>query len=95
MCDELGDNKYMQAYVEEQGNTSLCSAKSGKGCNDRELKYLEKFKADADGVAKQLARLERMAGKRMAPKNLKWLNQRLAILKQLANMGDSSLKKEL
>ena len=34
MCDELGNEKYMQEYVEEAGSTSLCKASDGAGCGD-------------------------------------------------------------
>ena len=36
MCDELGKNENMQAYVEEAGGTSLCKAADGAGCGEKE-----------------------------------------------------------
>jgi hypothetical protein len=84
MCDELGDMEYMTAYVTEMGGTSLCAADTGSGCGDKELKYLEKWKGkSAEDVAAQITRLEGMTDGKMKPDLLKWIKQRVAILKQL------------
>lgn len=94
MCEELGPkNNYMQQYVEEAGQTSLCSVKEGNpGCNEREIKYIAKArsKTPAERV-KQLRRLQGMAGKKMAPKARDWITQRLAILKQFQDDLSSEL----
>lgn len=85
MCEELGDEEYMTAYVTEAGGTSLCSAKDGAGCGDKELGYIKKWKegkTPAD-YEKQLERLTGMKSKPMKPELTKWIGQRLAILKQL------------
>ena len=37
MCDELGDEEMMQAYIEEAGGVSLCSAANGSGCSEKEV----------------------------------------------------------
>lgn len=98
MCDELGDDKYMQAYVEEYGGTSLCSAATGAGCSEKEVKYAEQWKAKSiDDINKQVARLDKMKGKKMKPALAKWISQRLAILKQLqrANAAEQAPKDEL
>jgi len=96
MCDELGDNAYMRAYVEEYGGTSLCSAATGAGCTEKENKYIatwsEKSLVD---VENQIARLEKMAGKKMKATLQKWINQRLTILKQLKKSADGKGKDEL
>lgn len=85
MCTELGNDEYMQAYVEEAGGTSLCSAETGEGCGDKEKAYIEKFKAkSAEEVEAQRARLVNMKSGKMKPELKQWLTQRLAILKQLA-----------
>jgi len=85
MCDELGDDEYMQAYVEEMGATSLCSALDGAGCSDKEVEFANKWKEKpAAEVKAQLERLEKMKGGSMKPELKKWLSQRLALLKQLA-----------
>lgn len=85
MCDELGDDEYMQAYVEEMGSTSLCSAFDGAGCSDKEIEFATKWKdKPAEDVTSQIERLEKMKGSSMKPELKKWLSQRLALLKQLA-----------
>lgn len=85
MCEELGDDEYMQAYVEEAGKTSLCKAEDGEGCSEKELEFLGKWKeAEKPEVVKQLTRLQGMNGKSMKPELAKWLGQRMSILKQLA-----------
>lgn len=84
MCTELGNMDYMTAYVTEAGGVLLCDAADGEGCGEKELKYIEKFKAkSAEDVASQLARLEGMVGGKMKPELAKWIKQRIAILKQL------------
>lgn len=85
MCDELGDNSYMQAYVEEMGGTSLCNAATEAGCGDKEKGYIGKWKDKAAADAKkELTRLSGMDTGAMKPDNAKWLKQRSAILKQFA-----------
>ena len=49
MCDELGDENYMQAYVEEAGGVLLCSTfdclcarREGGACSKKEIDYYEK-----------------------------------------------------
>jgi len=68
MCTELGNDEYMMAYVEEAGKTSLCSVATSKGCSEKETKYIASMGGkDGAEVAKQLARLEGMAGSSMKP----------------------------
>ena len=43
MCEELGNEEYMQAYVEEAGSTSLCKASDGAGCGEKELGFIAKY----------------------------------------------------
>ena len=38
MCDELGNDMYMQAHVEEAGKTQLCRLSDGAGCSDKEVR---------------------------------------------------------
>ena len=89
MCDELGDDLMMSAYIEDYGNTSLCSVQSNQGCNEREIAYIEKMKGKSmeDQIA-QLARLEKMEGSSMKPELLMWLTKRKKILKQLVVISD-------
>lgn len=100
MCTELGNDKYMQAYIEEAGATSLCSIAEGNpGCGDKEKKYIGKWKdADAAKVSSQVTRLEGMAGEdaKMKADLKQWITQRLAILKQFQKAaGGGEEKKEL
>jgi len=83
MCDELGDDEYMQGYVMEMGSTSLCSVDTLVGCGDKEKDFIGKWKEKSkDDVEKQLTRLEGMKGGSMKPDLKKWLGQRIAVLKQ-------------
>lgn len=83
MCDELGNDDYMTQYVEEAGNASLCDAKTGAGCDERSLAYIEKMK-QKDGLyhMKQLDRLAKMENNSMKADLKKWLKVRQKILKQ-------------
>ena len=95
MCTELGSEENMQAYVEEAGATSLCSAADpeGTGCNEKEVAYIAKMKvAPAADVAAQLTRLQGMPTESMKADLLLWLRQRVSILKQLS---DGAVKEEL
>ena len=84
MCDELGNDLYMQAYVEEAGDTFLCKVSDGAGCGDKELKFIEEWKGKgAADVAAQVHRLNGMAASGMRAELKGWVLQRLAILKQM------------
>jgi len=84
MCDELGDEEYMEAYVTELGGATLCAVADGAGCTDKEKKFIEKWKSQAaDKVSSQLTRLEGMTSKPMKKELMQWVKQRIAILKQL------------
>lgn len=94
MCEELGDDENMQAYVMEAGKTSLCSIETGQGCSEKEKKYIETFKAKSQtDVSKQIERLTKMSAKSMKATLKAWLNQRMAILQQFAKKGSN--KEEL
>lgn len=86
MCDELGKEDAMQAYVELAATTSLCSVTTGAGCSDKEKAFADKWKdkvgtPELDG---QIARLEKMKAEATMAASLKtWLNQRLGVLGQL------------
>jgi hypothetical protein len=98
MCTELGNDKYMQQYIEEAGGTSLCSIAEGNpGCGDKEKKYIAKWaSADSAKIESQLTRLTGMAGdgSKMKEDLMQWINQRIAILKQYQKAGGGE-KKEL
>jgi len=83
MCDELGDESMMKAYVEEAGHTSLCSVETGAGCSDKEKAFIETWKVkDKAEVDAQVTRLQAMAAGKMTADLKAWINQRLAILSQ-------------
>lgn len=85
MCQELGDEDTMVEYVEEYGKTMACAVDTGKGCSEKETKYIAKMKAKSGEEQKaQIERLESMEGSAMTPELSKWLRQRKKILNQLA-----------
>mmetsp|Transcript_7240 Transcript_7240/g.8361 ORF Transcript_7240/g.8361 Transcript_7240/m.8361 type:complete len:94 (+) Transcript_7240:261-542(+) len=91
MCEELGDEELMAAYVEEYGNTSTCSIVDGKGCDEREVAYIESMKAKTiDDHKAQFDRLTGMEGNSMKADLLVWLKKRKKILRQFiaANGAD-------
>jgi hypothetical protein len=84
MCEELGDETYMQAYVEEYGGASLCSASDSTGCDEKEQEFIKRWNAaSGEAVSSQLARLKGMAGSKMGDDQRNWLTKRIAILNQL------------
>merc|ERR1712146_639260 len=90
MCTELGNDKYMEAYVEEAGGVSLCSEDNTESCDERSLKYLNKWlKADKDKVSKELERLNKVTSGGSMKEELKaWASARMGILKSIANKKD-------
>jgi len=89
MCDELGKNENMQAYIEEAGGTSLCSAETEAGCGDKEKTYIGKWKGkSAADAKKEMTRLKGMDTGAMKPESAKWTKQRAAILKQLVGKDE-------
>jgi hypothetical protein len=94
MCEELGSDEYMMAYIEEMGSTSLCSAATGDGCSEKETAFASKWKtADHSAVSAQLARLRGMKGSSMKAELKKWLDQRISLLVQLEK--SAAVKEEL
>lgn len=84
MCDELGDEEMMSAYVEEYGNTSLCSVMTTDGCNERQVSYIKKMKTKSmREMVTEISRLDKMKASSMKPDLLNWLKQRKLILTQL------------
>jgi len=85
MCDELGPKyDYMMEYVMEAGNTSLCNIFDGSGCDDRSIKYLEKFKPKSKvEKEEQLKRLDGMEGSSMKTELKDWLKVRKRLLKSM------------
>lgn len=59
VCDEMKELNYMYDFIEEQGNTFLCSAVDGKGCNPEEMAFIEMLKDDTlESYKEQLEELE-------------------------------------
>lgn len=89
MCEELGNDELMTAYVEEYAGTSLCQATTENGCNDREKEYISKFKDQSiSQLQQQQDRLTKMAAGKMKPELMTWLNKRKNILRQLIAVHD-------
>jgi len=90
MCTELGNQDYMNEYVMSAAGTSLCSAATGAGCGDKEKGFIDKWKEgkSAADIKAQLERLQGMASGSMKPDLMKWIKQRIAILKQLNTVKD-------
>lgn len=85
MCEELKDMKYMSAYVEEAGETSLCSIVTKKGCDEKSVKYIDKMGGRSPGDrTKQLERLTKMLGEKMSKSSYEWVETRVKILKQFS-----------
>ena len=82
MCTELGNDKYMEAYVEEAGGVSLCSKASTEACDERSLKYLNKWDGkSAEDVTKEIERLGKVTSGKSKPELAEWAAKRLSILK--------------
>lgn len=84
MCDELGSEEAMVAYVEEYAKIVLCSVEDDSGCSDKEKAFIAKMKGkEGHEIEAQLQRLSAMDGESMKPELSKWITQRIKILKQL------------
>jgi len=85
MCDELGKEDMMESFVTDFGGATLCAVADGAGCDDKENGFIEKWKGKSgEDVAKQVDRLTKMQSGKMEKDLMKWVNKRLAILKQFA-----------
>jgi hypothetical protein len=92
VCSELKQEKYMRAYVEEAGGTSLCALATGLGCSEREMDFIVKMKGGAKDPKTELARLVAISESgSMKPELLAWLNQRISILQQFDIEGKEEL----
>jgi protein disulfide-isomerase A6 len=61
-------------------------------CSEKEKSYIEKMKQKSqEDIKKQLGRLEGMKGESMKAELKRWLNQRLAILKELSAKVEEEL----
>jgi hypothetical protein len=90
MCDELGDEQFMEDYVTSAGKTSLCDIDTRAGCSDKESAFVDKWSdKDSTAVEKELARLQGIKAGKMKPDAMKWTSQRAAVLTQLAKKTGS------
>mmetsp|Transcript_71416 Transcript_71416/g.158794 ORF Transcript_71416/g.158794 Transcript_71416/m.158794 type:complete len:150 (-) Transcript_71416:423-872(-) len=98
MCDVLGKEDNMRAYIETQGWTSLCSVVDNSKCSDKQVDFIAKWKAkDASEIAPQLKRLSGMTkdAKSLKPDLAQWIGQRIAILTQLESAAAAPVKDEV
>jgi FKBP-type peptidyl-prolyl cis-trans isomerase FklB len=79
---------FTMEIIEIQGkkvDALKCKVKDGSGCNEKELKYIEKIKAwEQVKVDAEVERLVKTKGKVMKDELREWFNRRFYILKQLA-----------
>merc|ERR1712151_1307993 len=66
---------------------SRCDPGTGKGCDDKAKKYIEKMaKRSAELIKKEIARLQKLQASKAKPKLLNWMGKRVNILgKMLKN----------
>jgi hypothetical protein len=86
VCDELGDESYMQAYIEEAGMTSLCSIGNPESCGEKAVAFLAKYKeASLEDINTQMLRLKGMqtTAKSLTADASSWITTRISILDQL------------
>jgi len=97
MCDELGDEKYMEEYVMEAGGVHGCAVTDNEGCSEKEVKYLTKWRdvKTAEDRTAQLTRLRGMTAGKMKPELMKWIKQRVGILEQLTEADAAPSHEEL
>jgi protein disulfide-isomerase A6 len=63
-----------------------------ENCTEKEKSYIEKMKQKSqEDIKRQLGRLEGMKGESMKAELKRWLNQRLAILKELSAKVEEEL----
>ena len=78
---------FKMELIKIKGNkvpANRCDVTTHEGCDEREIKYIKKRadKSAADNT-KELARLKKMAAKKMKPSLQGWVNQRLNIVTKL------------
>ena len=84
--DLVSLKKFVEDKLEQK-----CDVAAPEGCSDKEKKFIEKMSAkDADAVAKEIARLEKMKGGKMKAAQKAFLFQRLNILGQLTKAGEAA-----
>eukprot|EP00588_Corethron_pennatum_P025888 CAMPEP_0194310964 /NCGR_PEP_ID=MMETSP0171-20130528/7944_1 /TAXON_ID=218684 /ORGANISM="Corethron pennatum, Strain L29A3" /LENGTH=236 /DNA_ID=CAMNT_0039064849 /DNA_START=12 /DNA_END=722 /DNA_ORIENTATION=- len=96
MCDELAEESYMKAYVEEAADILLCDTVTGQKCSAKETAYIAKMGGKSpEELGSQLERLVGMEGSSMTPDLRSWLVTRKKILKNLSATLSAKLNDEL
>jgi hypothetical protein len=84
VCDELGEDSYMEDYVIEAAGVASCVPQSGEGCSEKEKEFISKWSSqDSSSLLKEENRLNGMNAQKLKPDLALWLKQRKAIIKQL------------
>jgi len=94
MCDELGKDEYMRAYVQDKG-VKPCEPLSAEmtNCSPKEKKFIDTWKPKTiEQRQTEHARLSKMGERLVATADImKWHRQRVAILAQLVKEGHQDL----
>jgi flagellar motility protein MotE (MotC chaperone) len=95
MCDELGDEDIMAAFVEDAaGIVSGCSL-DGTGCDDRSLAFLNKWKdKKPQEINNELDRLMSLIESDMKHELKDWVKERRVILQRIVDQSEE-VKTEL
>lgn len=81
----------LMEFVDENLAVKCDIASVEATCSDKAPAYVAKWKAKADDVENEIARLSGMLDKSMTPDLKTWLRERLAILQQLKGAGSEEL----
>ena len=85
MCDELGNQSHMNNYITSAGKTSLCSIITGKGCSEKESKFIANWKVKSSTVIeKEYERLNTMQStSKLTATASDWISRRIGVLAQM------------
>lgn len=84
MCDELGQDEYMNAYIMESAGTFLCRVETKDGCSDREVQFIDTWSAKSqDDISKERNRIENIPTLKLSPVQKEWFGARVRALRQL------------
>jgi hypothetical protein len=86
ICDELGKEEAMMAYVSEVSGAYLCDPRSAERCTAQEAEYASAWrnKPSAD-VAAELAKFSAELDKEPTGETKVWLDRQRSVLAQLAS----------
>lgn len=84
VCDELGDNGNMEAYVMEAADTYICNISTKVGCGQKEVDYsVEWLTKPVAEVGAERQRLDRINTSKLNANSAAWIRQRKGVLKQI------------